>query len=127
MTAETIGELNISIENLAEKLDAHIENSKENNEKLLDMIQELTRTCDLTLQQALKTNGRMNVVEPLALDYQEKRANFKGAVMLITVMGGAILGGTFLLGKLYIDKTERDITDGVVMKLEAKYNVKINE
>jgi len=111
MTPATIGEINIALTSLAEKLDSHMEASKEANTKLMECINTLNKTCDLTLQQALKTNGRVNIIEPLALDYQENRARIRGAVTLGAVVSTAIIGGTVLLGKLYVDSVKRDTAD----------------
>lgn len=111
MTTATIGEINIALTNLAEKLDSHMEASKEANTKLMECINTLNKTCDLTLQQALKTNGRVNIIEPLAFDYQENRARIRGAVTLGAIVSTAIIGGTVLLGKLYVDSVKRDTAD----------------
>lgn len=111
MKPETIGEINIALTNLAEKIDSHMEASKEANTKLMECINTLNKTCDLTLQQALKTNGRVNTIEPLALDYQENRARIRGAVTLGAIVSTAIIGGTVLLGKLYVDSVKRDTAD----------------
>lgn len=74
MKPETLGEVNILFQNLSEKLDTHMEKSQQGYTEIMQCIKELNNTCDLTLQQALKTNGRVNIIEPLALDYQETRA-----------------------------------------------------
>lgn len=128
MTTATIGEINIALTNLAEKLDFHMESSKEASSKLMECINELNKTCDLTLQQALKTNGRVNIIEPLALDYQENRARIRGAVTLGAIVSTAIIGGTVLLGKLYVDSVKRDTADMVYTKiinnLELEYENK---
>lgn len=128
MTPATIGEINIALTNLTEKLDYHMEASKEANTKLMECIKELNKTCDLTLQQALKTNGRVNIIEPLALDYQETRANIKGAVKLWTIIAFAVLGGSVLLINMYIDNVKRDTADMVYNKiinnLELEYENK---
>ena len=128
MTPATIGEINIALTNLAEKLDSHMEASKEANTKLMECIKELNKTCDLTLQQALKTNGRVNIVEPLALDYQERRANIRGMIKLWLVIAAAVLGGAVLLVNLYVDKVQRDTADMVYTKiinnLELEYENK---
>lgn len=128
MTPATIGEINIALTDLAEKLDSHMEASKEANTKLMECINTLNKTCDLTLQQALKTNGRVNTIEPLALDYQENRARIRGAVTLVAIVSTAIIGGTVLLGKLYVDSVKRDTTDMVYTKiinnLELEYENK---
>lgn len=128
MTPATIGEINIALANLAEKLDSHMEASKEGNVKLMECITELNKTCDLTLQQALKTNGRVNLIEPLALDYQENRARISGAVTLGAVVSTAVIGGIILLGKMYVDNVKRDTADMVYTKiinnLELEYENK---
>lgn len=128
MTPATIGEINIALANLAEKLDSHMEASKEGNAKLMECITELNKTCDLTLQQALKTNGRVNLIEPLALDYQENRARIRGAVTLGAVVSTAVIGGIILLGKMYVDNVKRDTADMVYTKiinnLELEYENK---
>lgn len=128
MTPATIGEINIALTSLAEKLDSHMEASKEANTKLMECINTLNKTCDLTFQQALKTNGRVNTIEPLALDYQENRARIRGAVTLGAIVSTAIVGGTVLLGKLYVDSVKRDTADIVYTKiinnLELEYENK---
>lgn len=129
MTPATIGEIDIALTSLAEKLDSHVEASKEANTKLMECINTLNKTCDLTLQQALKTNGRVNIIEPLALDYQENRARIRGAVTLGAIVSTAIIGGTVLLGKMYVDSVKRDTADIVYTKiinnLELEYRPKI--
>lgn len=117
MKPETIGEINIALTNLAEKLDSHMEASKEANTKLMECINTLNKTCDLTLQQALKTNGRVNTIEPLALDYQENRARIRGAVTLSAIVGTAVIGGIIILGKLYVDNIKHDTADLVYTKI----------
>lgn len=117
MKSETIGELNIALSNLTEKLESHMETSREAHTKIMECVSELNKTCDLTLQQALKTNGRVNLIEPLALDYQENRARIRGAVTLAAVVGTAVIGGSVLLGKLYVDTVKRDTADMVYTKL----------
>lgn len=117
MKPETIGEINIALANLAEKLDSHMQSSKEANIKLMECVNELNKTCDLTLQQTLKTNGRVNLIEPLALDYQENRARIRGAVTLSAIVGTAVIGGVILLGKLYVDNIKHDTADLVYTKL----------
>lgn len=128
MTPATIGEIDIALANLAEKLDSHMEASKEANTKLMECINTLNKTCDLTLQQALKTNGRVNLIEPLALDYQENRARIRGAVTLGAVVSTAVIGGIILLGKMYVDNVKRDTADMVYTKiinnLELEYENK---
>lgn len=128
MTPATIGEIDIALTSLAEKLDSHVEASKEANTKLMECINTLNKTCDLTLQQALKTNGRVNIIEPLALDYQENRARIRGAVTLGAIVSTAIIGGTVLLGKMYVDSVKRDTADIVYTKiinnLDLKYENK---
>lgn len=125
MKSETIGELNISMASLGEKLDAHMENSQKNYDKIMECISELNKTCDLTLQQALKTNGRVNLIEPLALDYQETRARVMGAVFIIALVGASALtiGGFALNG--YLDYKTKQITSTVIKILENDYQVKI--
>jgi len=127
MKPETIGELNIMNQTLIEKIDAHIETSNLNYEKMLDAISELHKTCDLTLQQALKTNGRVNTIEPLALDYQENRARIRGAVTFASIVGAAAIAGSVMLGKLYVDTVKRDTADMVYTKIINNLDLEYEE
>lgn len=125
MKSETIGELNIAMANLAEKLDTHMENSQNNYDKIMECISELNKICDLTLQQSLKTNGRVNLIEPLALDYQETRAQARGAVKIVALIGVCLLTiGGFALNS-YLDYKTKQITSTVIQTLETDYNIKI--
>lgn len=127
MKPETIGELNIMNQTLIEKLDAHIETSNLNYEKMFEAISELNKTCDLTLQQALKTNGRVNTIEPLALDYQENRARIRGAVTFASIVGAAAIAGSVMLGKLYVDTVKRDTADMVYTKIINNLDLEYEE
>jgi len=127
MKPETIGELNIMNQTLIEKIDAHIETSNLNYEKMLDAISELNKTCGLTLQQALKTNGRVNIIEPLALDYQENRARIRGAVTFASIVGAAAIAGSVMLGKLYVDTVKRDTADMVYTKIINSLDLEYEE
>lgn len=131
MKPETIGELNIMNQTLIEKIDAHIETSNLNYEKMLDAISELNKTCDLTLQQAIKTNGRVNIIEPLAKDYETNRERIKGAVTFGAVVATGVIALFVYTGKLYIDSKERTITDNVSEAVYAKFikefEIKINK
>lgn len=125
MKPETLGEVNITMATLGEKLDTHMENSQKSYDKIMECISELNKTCDLTLQQALKTNGRVNLIEPLALDYQETRARVRGGVFIIALVGAAGLTvGGFALNS-YLDYKTKQITSSVVETLEENYNVEI--
>lgn len=127
MKPETIGELNIMNQTLIEKIDAHIETSNLNYEKMLDAISELNKTCDLTLQQALKTNGRVNLIEPLALDYGINRERIKGAVTFASIVGAAAIAGSVMLGKLYVDTVKRDTADMVYTKIINNLDLEFEE
>lgn len=131
MKPETIGELNIMNQTLIEKIDAHIETSNLNYERMLDAISDLNKTCDLTLQQALKTNGRVNIIEPLAKDYEANRERIKGAVTFGAIVATGVIALLVYTGKLYIDSKERTITDNVseavYQKLLKEFEVTINK
>lgn len=125
MKPETLGEVHILLSGLGEKLDEHIENSQNSYDKIMNSIEKLEKTCELTLQQALKTNGRVNLIEPLALDYQEKRARIRGGIILGTVFGASFLAfGAFALNA-YINYKTEEVTNSAVKKLEEHYNIKI--
>lgn len=116
INAQTIGEVNIIFQNVLDRLDDIANEVKDN-----------TKLTQLVLEQATKTNGRMNVVEPLAFDYREKRARFTGGVWVIALTGGLVMSGAMFMGKLYIDKTEQKISDGVIQKIESKYNIQYGQ
>lgn len=125
MKPETLGEVHILLTGLGEKLDSHMDNSQKSYTQIMECISELNKTCDLTLQQALKTNGRVNLIEPLALDYQEKRARVRGGIILGTVVGASFLAfGAFTLNS-YINYKTEEVTNSAVKKLEEHYNIKI--
>lgn len=114
MKPETLGEVNIMFQNLLTEVQA--------------LSIELKANTTLSHQihgEVKKTNGRMNIVEPLALDYQMNRERIKGAVTFASIIGVAVIGSFILLGKLYIDKTKQDITKGIIQTLENNYTVKI--
>lgn len=125
MKPETLGEVHILLTNLGEKLDAHMENSQKSYEQIMECIGELNKTCDLTLQQALKTNGRVNLIEPLALDYQEKRARARGAVAVIALIGMSVLGAWGFVVNSYIDYKTDKIMTSIIDVLETNYKIEI--
>lgn len=131
MKPETIGELNIMNQTLIEKIDAHIETSNLNYERMLDAISDLNKTCDLTLQQALKTNGRVNIIEPLAKDYGINRERIKGAVTFGAVVTSGVIALFFFTGKLYVDSKEsriiQNVSEAVYQKLLKEFEVTINK
>lgn len=112
MNPKTLGEVSIMFENLLGQF-RHLADKLEENTKLTTQI----------LAQATKTNGRMNTVEPLALDYQENRARIKGGLIVVSILGAAIVGSMVYAGKLYIDSLRNEITIGVVTTLEKTYNI----
>ena len=115
MKPETLGEVHIMFQNLLGEV-----------EKLTHAVSENTKLTEQVLIQATKTNGRVNLIEPLAMDYQETRAQARGAVKIIAVVGVSVLGvGGFLLNS-YIDYKTKQITDKTVQILENKYNIKVN-
>ena len=112
MKPETLGEVNIMFQNLIVKFD-----------NLSHKVDENTRISQATLDQAKMTNGRVNIIEPLAFDYRERRAQAKGAITMWVILGTIIVSSIGVLGTLYLDKVQREITDGVVSTLESKYNI----
>lgn len=123
MKPETLGEVNILFQNLSEKLDTHMEKSQQGYTEIMQCIKELNNTCDLTLQQALKTNGRVNIIEPLALDYQETRARVRGGVFIVALVGASALTiGGFALNS-YLNYKTSEISESVYQKLETEYDI----
>lgn len=112
MKPETIGEINIMFTHLMTEVQKISSELKENTNLSLQIHSEVK-----------KTNGRVNVIEPLAFDYRERRAQAKGAVTMWVLLGTVVVSGIGLLGTLYLDKVQREITDGVVSTLESKYNI----
>jgi len=112
MKPETIGEINIMFTHLMEEVGKISKELKENTNLSLQIHSEVK-----------KTNGRVNIIEPLAFDYRERRAQAKGAVTMWVLLGTVVVSGIGLLGTLYLDKVQREITDGVVSTLESKYNI----
>lgn len=109
MKPETLGEVNIMFQNLLGEV-----------EKLTHAVSENTKLTEQVLIQATKTNGRVNLIEPLALDYQETRAQARGAVRIIALIGVAVLGvGGFALNS-YIDYKTKEITETIVKIIENK-------
>lgn len=114
MKPETLGEVHIMFQNLLGEV-----------EKLTNAVSENTKLTEQVLIQATKTNGRVNLIEPLALDYQETRAQARGAVKIVTIVGVALLTiGGFALNS-YLDYKTKQITSTVIKILETDYNIKI--
>jgi hypothetical protein len=116
MKPETLGEVNIMFANLISKF-----------EDLSKKVDENTKISQATLDQAIKTNGRVNIIEPLAFDYRERRAQAKGAVTMWVMLGTVVVSSGGFLGTMYLEKVQREITDGVVSTLESKYNIEYEE
>ena len=112
MKTRTTSELEIMINHLNEKFDS-----------LSKLIQENTEITKKTLEQATKTNGRVNIIEPLALHYGKMFERIKGATILISTIGMGVVTGTVLLGKIYLEHLTNEIKSGVVQELENKYNI----
>lgn len=116
MKPETLGEVHIMFQNLLQEVQG-----------LAKHIEENTKLTEQVLAQATKTNGRVNVIEPLALDYQEQRARFKGATWVITLVGMSILGvGGFALNS-YLDYKTGQIVGMVEKHLETKYDIEYEQ
>lgn len=125
---KTIGEVNITYENLLKEIKAISEAVKEN-----------TKITQEVLVQATRTNGRATELErinkeevmPLINDYKENRARIRGAISLGAIVGTAILAGMGMLGKLYLDKVKKDVTldtsQQVMQELERNYSITITK
>lgn len=114
MKPETLGEVHIMFQNLLTEVKDISEKVKEN-----------THLTEQVLHQATKTNGRVNIIEPLALDYQETRARVRGAVWVIALVSVTIIGiGGFAINA-YIDYKTQEVTDNALKKLEQQYNILI--
>lgn len=128
MPMKTIGEVNITYENLLKEIKAISEAVKEN-----------TKITQEVLVQATRTNGRATELErinkeevmPLINDYKENRARIRGAISLGAIVGTAILAGMGMLGKLYLDKVKKDVTldtsQQVMQELERNYPITITK
>lgn len=112
MKPETLGEVHIMFQNLLVRFD-----------NLEHKMQENTNITEKVLAQATKTNGRVNIIEPLALDYQENRARARGMILLAVVMGATILTvGSFAVNS-YINYKTQDITNSVMNQIDNKYDI----
>lgn len=114
MKPETLGEVHIMFQNLLEEVG-----------KLSESVKENTRLTEQVLSQATKTNGRVNLIEPLAMDYQETRAQARGAIKIAALVGGTL---TIICGfalNSYLDYKTKQITTKVVEILETQYSIKV--
>lgn len=112
MKPETIGEVNIMFTHLLTEV-----------QKISSELKENTNLSMQIYSEAKKTNGRVNIMEPLVFDYRERRAQAKGAITMWVLLGTVIVSSLGVLGTLYLEKVQREITDGVVSTLESKYNI----
>lgn len=108
----TTSELEIIVNHINEKV-----------EMLTKSITENTEITRKTLEQATKTNGRVNVIEPLALDYAKRLERFRGGVVVVSSIGGIVIAAGAYITNLYLDKMSKDIQVGVVKEIEARYNI----
>ncbi len=124
MKPETLGEINIMFQNLDTKMDDIIQAVKENT----DITKQLETRVSITNGQIveLKRVNKEDVI-PIVSDYKENRARIRGMITTVTIGGSILIAGICLLFKLYMDKKEQDITNGVIQKLETKYNIEIYE
>ncbi|TXG77199.1 hypothetical protein E6Q11_03200 [Candidatus Dojkabacteria bacterium] len=108
-------------------LKTQVEDIRKDILEIKDLIKENTKISQDTLFQATKTNGRMNIVEPLAFDYREKMANLKGSAWTISLIGMAVLSGAYFLGNSYLEhykeKLKTEISDQVTKTLIEKINM----
>ena len=102
MKPETLGEINIMFQNLLNEV-----------QTLSTHLGENTKVTKEVLIQATKTNGRVNTIEPIALDYQVNRERIKGAVTFGSIVSVAVISMFMYMGKLYVDSKEIAITEKV--------------
>lgn len=126
----TTGELNIMVKNIEEKLGEHIISSKESYEKIAKLIEENTIISKTTLEQATKTNGRVNNLdswrkdsaEPMIKEYNRYKWMIIGGGILVSLCG-------FYFWSLYVDKLKGEITNEataqLINTLEKQYYIKI--
>lgn len=116
MKPETLGEVHIMFQNLLGEV-----------RELADHVKENTKLTEQVLVQATKTNGRVNVIEPLAFDFQETRARVKGGVFIVALVGASALTiGGFAMNS-YINYKTTEIAKSVTDNLENKHNIQINK
>jgi len=115
----TNGELNIMFENLMKELKNFSSELKDNTKLTRDILVQFTHI-----------NNRVDIVEPLAFDYQINRERIKGAVIFGSVIATAVIAMFMLMGKFYIDAKEKTITENVSQavydKLIKEFQVTIN-
>lgn len=125
-----IATLEANYKNLDEKLDDFIEQTTQSQK-------EIAKKLDLILEQTTRHNGRMSKMEewqvkeatPLLKDYEEKRAEARGAIKLWLVIGAGVLTILIFAFNAYINDKMQQVTneaaDQVVQRIEATYTVKI--
>lgn len=120
MKPETLGEVHIMFQNLLGEV-----------KTLTTHLEENTGVTKQVLTQATLTNGRVNKIEPLALDYQVNRERIKGAIMFGSVVSVLIISMFTYMGKLYIDSKEATITQNVSQavydKIIKEFDVVVNK
>ena len=128
--SRTVGELEIMLENINEKLEDHITDSKDFRDEITGLLKENTRIGQQTLDQATKTNGRMTKMEqwkadtadPTFKEYVKYKYIFLGGMLLISLCG--ILVYNLYMFKLKADIT-KDVNENIIKTLEDKYYINI--
>ncbi len=128
MSEPTNGELNIMVGNIRERLEDHIVDSKEFRDEVMEAIKENTRIGQQTLEQAIKTNGRVNSldswrkdsVDPSVKQFVTYKNYVIGSIFVISLFGT-------IFYSLYIDKIKGDIAkevnDNLIKTLEDNYYI----
>lgn len=126
----TNGELEIMVDNINNKLEDHIVESKDFRHEITELLKENTRIGQQTLEQATKTNGRMNTIEqwkadtadPTFKEYVKYKYIFMGGMFLISLCG-------ILVYNLYLYKLKSEIVqeanESIIKTLEEKYYINI--
>lgn len=126
----TNGELEIMVDNINNKLEDHIVESKDFRHEITELLKENTSIGQQTLEQATKTNGRMNTIEqwkadtadPTFKEYVKYKYIFMGGMFLISLCG-------ILVYNLYLYKLKSEIVqeanESIIKTLEEKYYINI--
>lgn len=128
--SRTNGELEIMVDNINNKLEDHIVESKDFRHEITELLKENTSIGQQTLEQATKTNGRMNRIEqwkadtadPTFKEYVKYKYIFMGGMFLISLCG-------ILVYNLYLYKLKSEIVqeanESIIKTLEEKYYINI--